>query len=63
MDGLPTEIYKKCDKILLLELLEVLNDAFQKQRLPESMQEMIIIVIPKQGKDPMLPNLPPHLRC
>lgn len=56
LDGLPTGIYKKYGQILLSELLEVINDALNTQKLPKSMQETTIIVILKLDKDPLKPE-------
>lgn len=56
MHGLPVEIYKIYGQTLLLELLEVLNEAYIKQELPKSMTETTIIVILKLDKDPLKPD-------
>lgn len=56
IDGLPNEIYGKFGDILLPQLLQVFQDASQTQQLPDSMQEAIIILLPKPGKDPLLPE-------
>lgn len=53
LDGLPTEIYKRYESILLPKLLEVLNWAASEGRLPSSMTEATIIVLPKEGIDPL----------
>lgn len=50
-DGLPLEIYKQYGEVLLPELLEVLEWAVKEGRLPSSMTEANIVVIPKEGKD------------
>lgn len=41
---------------LLPTLLTTLNDALQEGGLPASMNEAIIVVIPKPGKDPLQPD-------
>lgn len=40
---------------MLPKFLEVLNEALGKGELPASMTEATIIVIPKEGKDPVQP--------
>lgn len=55
-DGLPTEIYKSYGEILLPELLKVFNWAKERGKLPPSMTEAIIIVLHKEGKDPLEPG-------
>lgn len=55
-DNLPSKIYKIYRDILLPELLKVLNQGFDSFKLPESMNDASIIVIPKPDKDPTLPE-------
>lgn len=38
------------------QLLETFNYAAQEVRLPHTMQEAVIIVLPKPGKDPSKPD-------
>lgn len=52
-DGLPTETYKYYGEILLPELLKALRGAVMVDRLSASMLEATIIVIHKEGKDPL----------
>lgn len=54
-DGLPNKIYREYGEIMLPELLQVLNEAMEKDKLPVSMTEAAIIIIPKEGKDPLQP--------
>lgn len=55
-DRLPAEVYSHYGKVLLPPLLEALSEAVETGRLPDSMQEAIIIVLPKSGKDKLLPD-------
>lgn len=48
--GLPGDIYKKY--VVLPDLLEVFNHAMEMGFLPSSMNEAVIIVLLKPGKDP-----------
>lgn len=52
-DGQKTgpEIYKRYGEVLLPELLKTLGWALTNGRLPTSMSEATIVVIPKEGKD------------
>lgn len=52
-DGLPIEAYKYYGEILLPELLKALGEAAREGRLPVSMLEATIIVLQKEGKDPL----------
>lgn len=54
-DGLPNLIYREYGEIMLPELLQVLNEAMEKEKLPVSMTE-VTIIIPKEGKDPLQPT-------
>ncbi|XP_072009068.1 ATP synthase subunit C lysine N-methyltransferase isoform X1 [Engystomops pustulosus] len=56
VDGMPMELYKKFGGILLPKLLKVFEESFEKGDLPRSMKEAIIVVIPKEGKDPQVPE-------
>ncbi len=51
-DGFPTDFYKSFSDLLAPKLLTVFQDAFQRGSLPESMQNAIITLIHKKGKDP-----------
>lgn len=55
-DGLPAEVYSCYDDILLLPLLQALSEAPERGCLPDNMQEAIIVMIPKPGKDKLLPD-------
>lgn len=50
-DGLPVEIYTKYGGMLLPKLLEVFNWAAGEGKLPPSMTEATIIVLPNEGKN------------
>lgn len=52
-DGLPGENYKAFGELLLPKMLGVFNAAFDVGKLPESMNEAIIIVLLKPDKDPV----------
>ena len=51
-DGFPTDFYRSFSDLLAPRLLTVFQDAFQRGSLPESMQNAIITLIHKKGKDP-----------
>lgn len=53
-DGLPVVVYSRYSDVLLPLLLRILSEAVEMGRLPESMQEAIIVVLPKPGKDRLL---------
>lgn len=53
--GFPTETYRHYGKVLLPELLRVLNWSALRGELPPSVMESTIIVIPKEGKDLLNP--------
>ena len=55
-DGLPIEFYAQYSKILTPKLLALYNHLFDNSTLPPSMREAVIILIPKPGKDPGLPE-------
>lgn len=52
-DGLPAELYKKYGEVLLPQLVEVLNGAVMEGKLPMSMTEATIIILLKEGKNPL----------
>lgn len=52
-DGLSTEIYKRYGEVMLPELLRMLGKVAAGGRMPSSMAEATIVVIPKEGKDQM----------
>ena len=54
-DGLPVEMYKYYGDILLPQLIKTLNGAAVEGKLPASMLEATVIIIPKDGKDPLDP--------
>lgn len=47
LDGLKSEMYKTFGSFLLLELLEVLNSAYDSHLLPDAMNKAGIVVIPE----------------
>ncbi|CAJ0952032.1 unnamed protein product [Ranitomeya imitator] len=56
VDGFPAEIYKNFGEVLIPKLRVLLEDSRSGGRLPASMREAIIVVIPKEGKDPTQPD-------
>lgn len=52
-DSLPVETYKYYGEVMLPELLKVLNWAEAEGKLPISMTEATVIVLHKEGKDPL----------
>lgn len=52
-DGLPIKIFKKYREVLLPLLLEVFNGAREDQTLPTSMTEAIVLILLKEGKNPI----------
>lgn len=52
-DGLPTEAYTYYGEILLPELLKALGGVPREGRLPISMLEATIVLVQKEGKDPL----------
>lgn len=55
-DGLPVEFYSTYSEILIPRLLKLYNSIFAESELPASMREATIVLIPKPGKDPHLPE-------
>ncbi|CAJ0917007.1 unnamed protein product [Ranitomeya imitator] len=55
VDGMLGEVYKNYKEMLLPALLEVYGVGLVEGELPRSMREAIIVVLPKQGKDPVDP--------
>lgn len=55
-DSLPGGTYLKYSQIILRVLLETLNDAVENGHQPSSMNEAIVVVRPKPGKDPLQPD-------
>lgn len=51
-DGLSNEIYKQFREVLAPYLLKVYNRAMEDGALPPTMNEAIITLIPKKGRDP-----------
>lgn len=49
-DGLPIDIYKKFKDKLVRPMLDMLEEAFAENKLPMSLNEAIIILLPKSGK-------------
>lgn len=54
--GSPIEFYAQYSEILTPKLLSLYNHLFDSFTLPPSMSEAVIILIPKLGKDPGLPE-------
>lgn len=52
-DGFPVEIYKRYGEVLLPDLLRVFIGVMGEGRLPASMMETTIIVLPMKGRDPL----------
>lgn len=55
-DGLPVEFYSSHLEIFTPRLLKLYNSIFTDSELPASMREATIVLIPKPGKDPHLPE-------
>lgn len=55
-DGLPVEFYSTYSELLVPRLLSLYNSIFENSELPASMRETTILLIPKPGKDPHLPE-------
>lgn len=55
-DGFPSETYKLYSKPLLWQLLKHFNTALDVGKLPTSMNNAIIVVIPNSGKDKLYPD-------
>ena len=53
-DGLPAVYYQKYSDQLAEKLLEVFIEAGERVRLPDTMCEALVVMIPKAGKDPKL---------
>lgn len=56
LDGLPTEIYKQYGNVLFSQLLATLHAAYEDAISPASVREVIIVIIPKAGKDLLKPD-------
>lgn len=56
MNGLPLEFYVTYSDILIPKLKVLYQSIFDQNLLSESMQEAQIIVLPKPGKDPHVPE-------
>lgn len=50
-DGLPAETYRRYGKVLLPELLGILNRSATEGKLPTSMMDSTIVVIHKKGRE------------
>lgn len=55
-NGLPIELFFTCFEFLVPKLLRLFNHIFEDSHLPASMREAMIVLIPKPGKDPKLPE-------
>lgn len=55
-DGLSLEFYTTYNEILVPKLYELFMHIFKSGSLPKSMSEAFIVLIPKPGKDPSLPE-------
>lgn len=51
-DGLPSEFYSNFMEILAPKLTTLLSDHESLEALPDSMNEAVIVLVPKPGKDP-----------
>lgn len=51
-DGIPIDLYKKCKDKLLIPLLDMFTEAFEKSEFPSSMNHSLITLLPKPGKPP-----------
>lgn len=49
-DGIPIDIYKKFKDKLLMPLLEMFKESFEKGVLPKSLNQAVITLLPKPGK-------------
>lgn len=56
LGGIPAEVYSQYGGVLLPPLLQALSEAAEIGHLPASMREAIIVVVPKPGKDKLLPD-------
>lgn len=56
VDGLPSKVYKQYAATLLPTLLRVYNERLKEGILPNSMNEAIIILLLKPGKDATMPD-------
>lgn len=54
-DGIPMEVYSCYGDVLLPPILQALFEALETGHLPDSLQETIIVVIPKPQNDRLLP--------
>lgn len=53
-DGFPMEFFKVFCPKLLEPMLAMFNYAIETGNIPESLEQALIIVLPKPGKDPKL---------
>ena len=53
MDGLPIEFYDSYEEVLAPKLRDMYMEAFEVGQLPSTMEEAMIVVLPKQGRDPL----------
>lgn len=55
-DGLPIKFYAHFSETLIPRLITLYQAIFKANALPDSMRKAIIVLIPKPGKDPHLPE-------
>lgn len=51
-DGIPIDIYRKFKDKLLTPLLDMITETFERNCLPPSLNEALIVLLPKPGKPP-----------
>lgn len=54
VDGIPPEFYKQYSEQLTAKIHEIIVKSLKDKKLPASMADAVIVVIPKPGKDPEL---------
>ena len=51
-DGLPVELYQRQPEMMMDKLLEVFAEAESRGKLPYTMLEALVVMVPEPGKDP-----------